>query len=131
MAVDKMGEIFKKNNSIRLEVTWDGDVSDMIRCKYIIEAYKKYNILNNVNDVSKLLISGLKDIKGLKNIRGCGLIIGFDLTSTDQRDIMVKNMYDNGMICNPTGAKSIRLRPNLNLQSREAQKAIDIIKKSI
>tara|TARA_A100001391_G_scaffold73126_2_gene47005 strand:- start:5032 stop:6222 length:1191 start_codon:yes stop_codon:yes gene_type:complete len=131
MAIDKMGEIFKKNNSVRLEVTWDGDVSDMIRCKYIIKAYKKYNILKNVNNTSDILMSGLKNIKGLKNIRGCGLIVGFDLTNTNQRDIIVNNMYSNGMICNPTGDRSIRLRPNLNVQPREVQEAIDIIKKSI
>jgi L-lysine 6-transaminase len=131
MTVEKMKNIFKKNNSIRLEVTWDGDVSDMIRCKHIIKAYKKYNILENVMNVSNHLVSQLKSIEFLENVRNCGLIIGFDLTNSEKRDTMVKNMYDNGMICNPTGLKSIRFRPNLNLQIDEADLAIDIVKKSI
>ena len=36
------------NNPIRLEVTWDGDAVDMVRCKYIIKAYEKYSVKKNV-----------------------------------------------------------------------------------
>ena len=57
MVNEKFSNIFKK--PIRLEVTWDADIIDMIRCKYIIKTYKELNILKNVNKKSQLLIEGL------------------------------------------------------------------------
>ena len=36
---EKFATIF--NNAIRLDVTWDADIIDMIRCKYIIKVFQK------------------------------------------------------------------------------------------
>ena len=131
MVKEKFSSIFKPSRSVRLEVTWDGDVSDMVRCKYIIKAYEKYNILENVSARSKQLIKGLSKIDKILNLRNCGLIIGFDLQNQSNRDILVNNLFNNGLICNKTGTKSIRLRPNLNLSKEEADKALEIIKGTI
>jgi len=131
MTKDHLGQIFSPEKSIRLEVTWDADVSDMIRCKYIIDAYKKYNILDNVNNQSKIFKDNLSKIDGIKNFRNLGLILGFDLTNGNERDRLVKKLYDNGLICNSTGEKSIRLRPNLNLSEEDCLMGIEIIKKSL
>jgi len=35
------------------------------------------------------------------------------------------------MICNPTGEKSVRLRPNLAVTSDELEEALNIIRKSL
>ena len=48
MTVEKFNGIFDREHVNRLEVTWNSDTLDMIRCKYIVEAFKKYNILDNV-----------------------------------------------------------------------------------
>lgn len=128
MAQEKYGEIFSAQNSIRLEVTWDGDISDMVRCKYIMKAYEEDNILDNVNKQSNTLVHGLSDIDGILNLRNCGLIIGFDLPNPQKRDILVEKLYKNGLICNKTGARSIRLRPNLNLNENEVDHALQIFK---
>ena len=130
MAKYKFKDIFHKNNCTKLEVTWDGDVTDMIRCKYIMRAYEKYNILENVSKQSKILVTALDKIEYLKNVRNCGLIVGFDLTSQEKRDMIVKNAYKNGLICNSTGLKSVRLRPSLNISDDDTQAAIKIITKS-
>ena len=131
MVKNKYGAIFNPDRSVRLEVTWDGDVADMVRCKYVMRAYEQYNILENVNKQSEKIIDGLSQFKEIQNLRNCGLIIGFDLQDKEQRDIFVKESYKNGLICNTTGEKSIRLRPNLNLSSSEADKAIQIFKRTI
>jgi L-lysine 6-transaminase len=131
MAKEKYGEIFSPKKSVRLEVTWDGDVADMVRCKYVMMAYKAYNILGNVNKQSKRLINGLSEMDGVLNLRNCGLIVGFDLPTDEKRDILIEDLYKNGLICNKTGKKSIRLRPNLNVKKAEIDLAIDIFRKSL
>ena len=120
-------KIFDK--SIRLEVTWDSDLMDMVRCKHIIRAYKDYGILENVQSKSKILISGLKKIPVIKNLRSTGLIVGFDLENGIKRKIFMEKCKESGFICNPTGEFSVRLRPNLAVSEEEILQSLEIIDK--
>ena len=131
MAKEFLGKIFTPERSIRLEVTWDGDISDMIRCKHIIKAYKQYDILKNVEKQGNLLKQELSKLNQIENLRGRGLIVGFDLTSQEKRDTLVQALYRNGLICNSTGVKSIRLRPNLAISEKDILSAVSIIEKSL
>ena len=101
----------------------------MIRCKYIIKAYKEENVLKNVNNLSKILKKELLTIDGLNNIRNKGLLFAFDFKKKIQRDSFVKKLLLNKMLCNPTGEKTVRLRPNLLVNSNEIDQALSIIKK--
>ena len=130
MVKDEFSQIFSPESSVRLEVTWDGDISDMIRCKYVIKAYNEYDILNNVNRMSNILSSKLSEMPEILNLRNCGLIFGFDLKNSEFRDIIIGELYDNGLICNKTGSNSIRLRPSLNLTEQNIEQAVAIFEKS-
>tara|TARA_R110002167_G_scaffold91897_3_gene247062 strand:- start:6294 stop:7460 length:1167 start_codon:yes stop_codon:yes gene_type:complete len=115
----------------RLSVTFDGDLIDMVRCKYIIKAIQKNNLIENATQKGKIFSEGLKQIDNILNIRSIGLLIAFDLENKDRRDNLVQKLYNNGMICNPTGTKSIRLRPNLAVREEEIKEALRLIKISI
>ncbi len=125
MVKEKFSEIFKI--PIRLEVTWDATVFDMVRCKYIIKAYKKYNILDNVKKAGDALSKGLKNVKNLKNVRNCGLIIAFDFDDPETCDYYSEQMLHRRMIFNKTGNKTIRFRPSLALNEEELKKSLKII----
>ena len=131
MVKEEFGQIFDKQKCTKLEVTWDADVLDMVRCKYIIQAYEKYDILKNVIEQSDLLLSGLSQIRQIQNLRNCGLIIGFDMSTQTERDMLVRKLYTHGLICNRTGERSIRLRPNLNLSAPEVDMALEIFNRSV
>jgi L-lysine 6-transaminase len=115
----------------RLSVTFDGDLIDMVRCKYIIKAINKDNLLKNASQIGKILFDNLKKIKNIKNVRSIGLLLAFDFDNTFKRDRFVKKLYNKGMICNPTGDRSIRLRPNLSVKKQEVEKALNIIRSSV
>ena len=125
---EKFGKIFDR--SIRLEVTWDADIIDMVRCKYIIKAYDEGNVLDNVNHMASKLKCGLLKIDGLKNIRNSGLLFAFDFEKKSQRNVFLDHLKANNMLCNPTGDKTIRLRPNLFVNSTEIDNALSIIRLS-
>lgn len=129
MATEKMSNIFE--NAVELEVTWDATLLDMIRCKHIISAYKKYEILNNVAARSNQIIDGLNNIKGIEGIRSSGLIIAFDIKNQENFKYFVKKTKNYGMIFNSSGNETVRLRPNLNLSEKEAAKALNIIELSL
>jgi len=124
---EKFATIF--NNAIRLEVTWDADIIDMIRCKYIIKVFQKYQLLENVNSMAKKLKEGLGSIEAINNIRNSGLLFAFDFQSADIRNAFVNKLISHRMLCNPTRGKTIRLRPNLCVNKKEIEHALNIISK--
>ena len=73
----------------------------------------------------------LSNVSGIDNFRSKGLIIGFDLKNTETRDRLMKVLYNKGMICNSTGANSIRLRPNLALSEQDAIVGCNMIKEAL
>jgi len=129
MVKEKYNKLFE--TPIRLEVTWDGNLLDMVRCNYILKAYEKYNILDNVDKRGEEIVCGLKNIKQLKNVRSTGLLICFDFDSAEQCQIFFKKIFEKRLLCNKTRDISIRLRPNLNLTSAEVQEALRRIKSAL
>ena len=129
MVTEKMAKIFQ--NPIELEVTWDATLIDMIRCKHIISAYKKHEILNNVEDRNMQIIKGLQQLKGISNIRSSGLIIAFDILGEKNFKKFMKKTKNYGMIFNSSGSKTVRLRPNLNLSEQESNRALNITELSL
>jgi L-lysine 6-transaminase len=115
----------------RLSVTFDGDLVDMVRCKYIIQAIKDYDLLDNVNNMGLYFRNQLEKFTDIKNIRNTGLLFAFDFENKINRDSFIKKLYNNGMICNPTGNNSIRMRPNLAVNKKEIDTAIKIIGESL
>ena len=122
MCQEKFAKIFDKENRTRLDVTFNGDILDMIRSSYIIDAIVQEDLIRNAK------MQGDKILKILKkhpdviiNPRGIGLIIAFDCKSTLKRDIMIKEMYENNLLVNKTAKKTIRLRPNLTISDTEVE----------
>tara|TARA_Y100000591_G_scaffold331993_1_gene367726 strand:- start:144 stop:1364 length:1221 start_codon:yes stop_codon:yes gene_type:complete len=126
MVREKFAKIF--DTPIRLEVTWDADLLDMLRCTYAIKAYQEYGILDNVNKMGDLLIKELETIPHIKNLRHCGLLVAFDFENQQIRDHYVNELYQRGFICNPTKDVTIRLRPNLAISEEDLRYGVSILK---
>lgn len=131
MALKKVSGIFDSEHVERLEVTWNSDTIDMIRCKYIIKAFKDNDVLENVRIRGEEITNLLSQIDNIEGLRSRGLIIGFDLKNTATRNDFMKSLYNKGMICNSTGVRSIRLRPNLLLSSEDVHRGCQLIKESL
>lgn len=126
MVKEKFGKIFK--SPLKLDVTWDGDLIDMVRCSYILKAYEKYNLLDNARTRGEQFINGLKGMPQLKNVRGIGCMAAFDFNTHAEQESFAHKAFGNGLLFNKTRDKTIRFRPNLNASSAEIQTALDIIR---
>mgnify|MGYP003111511823 FL=1 len=115
----------------RLYTTWDGELLDMIRSTHIIDFIEKNNIMDKFSLFSKEFICKLKEIDSIQNVRGIGGLIAFDFRTADKRDEFFDHMYNNGMLCNPTGEKSVRLRPHLTTTKEDFEKGLQIIRESL
>jgi L-lysine 6-transaminase len=118
------------NTSSRINSTWGGNIVDMARFRYIIDAIEEENLVHNAKNVGQHLLWNLRSIEGLDNVRGRGLMIAFDLNSEKERDEVISIMQRK-MLALKCGRKSIRLRPALTFSEQDADIASEIISNSI
>ena len=64
------------------------------------------------------------------NYRSAGHLIALDFKDKQMRDKFVSNAYSNHLLVNPTGEKSIRIRPNLALSDNELDEFLVKLKQS-
>jgi L-lysine 6-transaminase len=116
--------------SSRINSTWGGNIVDMVRFTHIAAIIKEDNLLENARIVGDYFLEKLREVPKIQNIRGKGLMLAFDLKTTADRDIILKNMQ-NHMSVLPCGERSIRLRPSLIFSKDNVDEAIIYIKESI
>ena len=112
----------------KLEVTFDGELIDAIRCKYILKAIREFDLMTSVNNNSRIFKRELSPL--FENYRSCGHLIAFDFESQSKRNDFVKKAYANRLLVNPTDKKSVRLRPNMAITNNEIDIFFDKISKS-
>jgi len=118
------------NTSGRINSTWGGNIVDMVRFRYIIDAIQKEKLVDNAHHIGSHLLWCLRTIRELDNVRGRGLMIAFDLPSSELRDRMVELLQEN-MIVLKCGSRSIRLRPPLTFSAEEADAACRYIREAV
>lgn len=122
MVREPFGTIFR--TPVRLEVTWDGDLLDMIRCRFILEAYRRFQILEHVRALGPVLAQGLRALPGVRHVRQVGLLIAFDFDTRGERDAYVRRLLEARAIVLSTQERTVRWRPHLALTAAEAQAAL-------
>jgi L-lysine 6-transaminase len=119
----------------RINSTWGGNLTDMVRFARFLEIIDEERLVENARDVGAELLQGLQAIEreggALRNARGRGLMIAFDLESAAQRKRLLDGLVDDGLLALPCGPLSIRFRPPLNLSRSEAGAGLDIVRKSL
>ncbi|MFC1744984.1 L-lysine 6-transaminase [Candidatus Riflebacteria bacterium] len=115
----------------RINSTWGGNLVDMVRSQRIQEIIAEENLIENATKIGELLLEQLIKLnekkRVLSNIRGRGLFIAFDCPTKGFRDILIRNLLEKGLKVLPSGEKSIRLRPPLNLKEEEVFEAIKLM----
>ncbi len=91
-----------------------------------LHAIESQGVLENVLSVGARLRAGLSDVDAVTEVRGEGLLIGFDLDS-DIAPAMVTAALDAGFIINSPGPRTIRLAPPLILTAEQADRFLDAL----
>lgn len=90
-------------------------------------------LASNAKVMGEYIIKELKKIQteyDLRNIRGKGLLIGFDLPEEKGKEV-VKDCLEKGLIINSPRPSIIRLMPPLICSYDDVNKMIDILSKSL
>lgn len=132
-----------KNNCFvetnKLGSTWNGNLLDMIRSTYIIDIIKK----NKLDENARIMGDYWKDLmnqegnffnrsKSVSNIRNKGFIMSFDMCNQEERDKLIKDLFNyERLIVLKCGKKTIRLRPNLCVKEKIIETSVKKIYRSI
>jgi acetylornithine aminotransferase len=84
-----------------------------------LHAIENQGVLANATAVGEHLRAGLADLPGVVEVRGEGLLVGFDLDA-DVAPAVVNAALDAGFIINSPGPRTIRLAPPLVLTTAQA-----------
>ena len=122
--------------SSRLNSTFGGNLTDMVRFQIVLEIIEKENLLENAKLMGDFLQSELQDLAEefpfyVTNPRGLGLFAAFDLPSETERDNLFSNLLENKLLILPSGDQAIRFSPHLNVTKEILTRALDIIKSTI
>ena len=105
------------NTSSRINSTWGGNLTDMVRSSKILEIIEEDDLCINAAVIGSYLQSQLKEIAYesdvISNIRGKGLLTAFDFQTGDMRDNFLRLGLENNTMFLGCGDKSIRFRPAL------------------
>jgi acetylornithine/N-succinyldiaminopimelate aminotransferase len=112
--------------------TYGGNPLAMKITKAVIDVVLKKGFLKNVSDNGEFLKSQLSELqmqypKVIKDIRGIGLMVGFELYKKYSNIKFVEELKNNGLLAIPASKNTIRLIPPLIITKKDISKAISII----
>ncbi len=116
----------------RLNSTWGGNYTDMIRSTHFLRIIEQENLVENARALGEYFLKALLQLQEEQEIvtavRGRGLFIAFDLPDSKTRDDFWKGLFDRGMLVLKSGDHSIRFRPALDITTEVVDQAMDLLR---
>jgi acetylornithine aminotransferase/acetylornithine/N-succinyldiaminopimelate aminotransferase len=98
-----------------------------------LDIMKKEKLVQNSHDLGAKWMVDLKDIKSdkIKEVRGCGLIIGVEMDSNETASAVQKYCRDNGVLVNVCHGNTVRLIPPLIINDAQKDVFTKLLKECI
>jgi L-lysine 6-transaminase len=113
----------------RLNSTWGGNLTDMVRARRILEVIEADDLLENAAAAGRYLRARLDELAddfptAVLDVRGRGLMCAFSMPTTAGRDEVLRRLWKSGVIVLPSGPVSVRFRPALTVSRAEIDEAV-------
>jgi acetylornithine/N-succinyldiaminopimelate aminotransferase len=96
----------------------------------VLEVIEKEKLMQNAESLGNYLIDELKKIPQLKNVRGKGLMIGFDVPE-ELKNLRKNLLFNQHIFTGESKPNTIRLLPSLTLRKKDADEFLESIKEEI
>jgi L-lysine 6-transaminase len=117
----------------RINSTWGGDITDMVRSRHILQTIADENLVENARLMGDFLLGELNGITEafpdlVSNARGLGLMCAFDFKDATLRKTFLDKAFENKLLILGCGERSVRFRPSLTISLDELKEGLTIIK---
>ena len=119
-----------KPKHFQLGTTFGGNHLACAAALAVLEVIEEEKLMSNAVMVGKYLRDELENIPQLKNIRGRGLMIGFDVPE-DLKDLRKNLLWNQKIFTGESKPDIIRLLPSLALKKKDAEQFIESIQEEI
>ncbi|MES2331911.1 MAG: aminotransferase class III-fold pyridoxal phosphate-dependent enzyme [Bacteroidota bacterium] len=113
-----------------LGTTFGGNQLACAAALAVLEVIEEENLIANAKENGEYLMSELKQIEGLNNVRGLGLMIGFDV-SDELKNLKKKLLFDFKIFTGEAKPNVIRLLPSLALTRKQIDDFLESLKEAI
>ncbi|RYY57230.1 MAG: aspartate aminotransferase family protein [Chitinophagaceae bacterium] len=114
----------------QLGTTFGGNPLACAASLAVLETIEEEKLMGNAVMIGKYLKDELAKIPGIKNVRGRGLMIGFDV-SDKLKDLKKNLLFEQKIFTGEAKPNVIRLLPSLALKKRDAESLIDAIREEV
>ncbi|MEO2106022.1 MAG: L-lysine 6-transaminase [Actinomycetota bacterium] len=121
------------NVSSRINSTWGGNLTDMVRARRILEVVESRDLITNAKVQGEHLLGRLLDLAErhpdlVSNVRGRGLLCAVDMPDGDTRDrLTTRLMAEEKVMMLGCGTHTLRFRPSLAVTAEELDTAVDAL----
>ena len=119
-----------KPKHFQLGTTFGGNHLACAAALAVLEVLEEEKLMGNATLVGKYLKDELDAIPELRNVRGRGLMIGFDVPE-ELKELKKNLLWNQKIFTGEAKPNVIRLLPSLALKKRDAEQFIDSIKEEI
>lgn len=84
----------------------------------VLDVMREENLVENASKVGVYLLEKLKAVPGIKDVRGRGLMIGFDVEGSGS-EMRKKLLFDKHIFTGGAGANTVRLLPALGINKEQ------------
>jgi len=116
----------------RLNSTWGGNFTDMVRSTHFLHIIEEENLIANAGKVGQHFLTSLQELQRdepiVTAVRGRGLFLAFDLPDPKTRDEFWKGLFDRGALVLKSGERAIRFRPALDISTEVVDEAMDLLR---
>lgn len=97
----------------------------------VLDVIENENLVENAREVGEYLISELRKIPEVKDVRGKGLMIGLEVDGFTGSDLRKKLLFDHHIFTGGAGQYTVRLLPALSLSKEEADRFLTEFKEAV
>lgn len=97
----------------------------------VLDIIEDEKLIENAASIGEYLITELKKIPQVTDVRGRGLMIGFEVDGFTGSDLRKKLLFDHHIFTGGAGKLTVRLLPALNLSKRDADIFLTELKRAI
>lgn len=119
-----------KPKHLQLGTTFGGNHLACAAALAVLEIIEEEKLMGNAVMIGKYLKDELNSIPEIENVRGRGLMIGFDVPE-ELKDLKKNLLWNQQIFTGEAKPNVIRLLPSLALKKRDAEQFIDSLKEEI
>jgi len=116
----------------KFNTTWEGDSAGMLRLLAVLDRLD----LDEVERTGRQARAGIealaRDYSGLlQNVRGAGVMLGFDVSRADWRDALRDRAFRLGLLMLPAGERTLRFYPRYDTEPYAIAEALAILRRAV